>query len=126
MQILKSLSNFFRNIFRFRDKKKTTFKTDRVNIYIAQYMLSRPDKNKIKDNVVYIIGENNNYWLAMFKCPCGCNDIIQLNLLNDSSPSWKISSKPYSKISIKPSIERVVGCKSHFTLTKGRIEYVNG
>ena len=43
------------------------------------------------------------------------------NLLNDSFPSWRITSRRNSRISILPSIERTVGCRNHFTLTKGLI-----
>lgn len=50
-----------------------------------------------------------------FICPCGCNAIIMLNTIKDTKPCWKFVPPN----SITPSIDRQVGCKSHFTITNG-------
>jgi hypothetical protein len=49
-----------------------------------------------------------------FICPCGCGDIITLNTLADTKPCWTVSGN-----SISPSVNRRVGCRSHFTITGG-------
>lgn len=47
-------------------------------------------------------------------CPCGCKERIILNSLPDAKPCWKVIGN-----SILPSINRLVGCRSHFTITGG-------
>ena len=76
----------------------------------------------LEDKRVYIIGEDIYKWQAAFKCPCGCDALIQLNLLAEARPYWNVSIKK-NLISIAPSIERVSGCRSHFTLKRGHINW---
>lgn len=77
----------------------------------------------ITERKVYIVGENNFYWVLVFKCPCGCSKIINLNLLKDASPNWKFTISEESLITIYPSIWRNTGCKSHFFITDGSIKW---
>ena len=77
----------------------------------------------VKDKVVYIVGERKHPWLIIFKCPCGCNNLIQLNLLKEASPCWKFQISNKEKITIYPSIWRITGCKSHFFIRKSKIEW---
>lgn len=92
--------------------------TDKKRQYFRfREILEFPDR--VNEHIVYIVGEPDNKWVAVFKCPCGCNDTIQLNLLEDSKPSWRIVLHKKKKRSISPSINRIVNCKSHFNITKG-------
>lgn len=75
----------------------------------------------IVEKKVYIVGENNFYWVLVFKCPCGCSKTINLNLLKDASPNWKFTIGEDNLITIRPSIWRNTGCKSHFFITEGSI-----
>jgi len=72
---------------------------------------------------VYVVGENKREWLAVLECPCGCKDIIQLNLLKDAEPNWRVMYHKSNRISIFPSIRRIRSCYSHFTITKGRLRW---
>ncbi len=78
----------------------------------------------IPENIVFIIQDGNVPELLAFKCPCGCNDNIFLNLLEDARPRWEYTISNKNLIDIQPSIWRKVGCKSHFFLTKGIIKWV--
>lgn len=77
---------------------------------------------KMKKNVIYIEGNklNNDYWYAHLICPCGCDENITLNLIDDTSPCWKVTARN-NKVSIYPSIWRTVNCKSHFWIKNGSI-----
>lgn len=75
----------------------------------------------INNSIIYIVGENELEWLAVLRCPCGCNDVIQLNLLKESSPSWNFFRHKNERITISPSINRIVNCKSHFSILKGEV-----
>jgi len=41
--------------------------------------------------ILYIIGSIENSWLLFFKCPCGCDRDIYLNLMEEESPRWRFS-----------------------------------
>lgn len=78
----------------------------------------------LKEKTIYVIGEANNPWLIAFKCPCGCNSTIQLNLLTDAKPKWRFTKNPKNRITISPSVWRNKGCKSHFFVRKSKIDWV--
>lgn len=65
----------------------------------------------IEEGIVYITASDCR---VDFKCPCGCGDIITLSTIPDTHPAWKVEGH-----SIIPSINRTIGCKSHFCITNG-------
>ncbi|SHO53455.1 DUF6527 family protein [Anaerocolumna xylanovorans] len=80
-------------------------------------------------NTVYITGENEMWNYFTFKCPCGCNDNIELNLNPRYRPGWSITWHLTGTISISPSVNRIKKCRSHFFYKKGKIvwcSYNNG
>lgn len=88
--------------------------------YTTQKCLDEPDQ--FENSVLYLIGENEYLWHAALLCPCGCGEIIRLNLLPDDYPSWKVQISRRG-VSIEPSIWRTTGCRSHFFLRFGRIQW---
>lgn len=79
---------------------------------------------KVNDKTIYIVGNSKQPWLLAFTCPCGCQNIIQLNLLKDADPCWKYKVTKKNKINISPSVWRTTGCKSHFFVRKSKIDWV--
>jgi hypothetical protein len=73
--------------------------------------------------IVYIIGLEGNEWLAEMVCPCGCGAIVFLNLLQDEFPNWKWHVNADGNVTLSPSVWRTVGCKSHFYLRNGEIQW---
>jgi len=78
----------------------------------------------IPEKKVLVVAEGNQPDTLAFKCPCGCNSNILLNLLQDAKPRWKYRITKRGNISISPSVWRKVGCKSHFFVRDGRIDWV--
>lgn len=75
-------------------------------------------------DVIYYIGNEENKWLLVFMCPCGkCNKRIHLNLLPEERPLWKFTVESGIP-TIEPSVNRTVGCLSHFHLKKGNVQWV--
>lgn len=70
--------------------------------------------------VLYVVGDEGHYWLAVLRCPCGCGAEIQLPLSGRNSPRWKFDGNANSP-TLTPSIWRNVGCKSHFFVRRGRV-----
>ena len=40
---------------------------------------------EVINNRIYLVGEQN-IWLIVFRCPCGCAETIQLNTLDTDDP----------------------------------------
>jgi hypothetical protein len=78
----------------------------------------------VDDNTIYIVGEDEHPWLLAFNCPCGCQKVIQLNLLKEVYPCWDFKFTKNKKINISPSIRRTSGCKSHFYVRQNQIDWV--
>ncbi len=87
-------------------------KMDKEFIFINIDSLNQATGMSFEENKIYVCKSEVR---ADFICPCGCKQIISLNLLKGSTPLWKINGN-----SITPSINRIVGCKSHFYITKGK------
>jgi hypothetical protein len=71
---------------------------------------------------LYLIG-NGRPWSAAMLCPCGCGEAIQLSLLRDDSPSWTFNPDRDGLPGLAPSVWRTKGCRSHFFLRHGLIEW---
>lgn len=52
--------------------------------------------------------------MLVFSCPCGCGDIVRLNLLPGKERAWSIRHSTARGISVYPSIELPTRCGSHF------------
>lgn len=76
---------------------------------------------KIDGNSIYRVGIDSNDWLAVMACPCGCGANIWLALLPDDSPRWNLSVDANGGATLSPSVNRIVGCKSHYFLRGGEI-----
>lgn len=141
MQFIRLVIRFFKNIFKYGDKlsndrhtlartknQRKSYRLQKLKTvesinYIAENVDDLPDEDKIRSDTIYIVGENYYVWLAAFKCPCGCDELIHLNLLPEASPCWRIYYENEKLISIFPSIVRQKRCKSHFTINRGRINW---
>lgn len=73
--------------------------------------------------VLYLLGMGQRPWAAVFTCPCGCTARIELNLLPEARPCWKMRMRWDSTVSLSPSIDRMAGCRSHFWIRNGLVEW---
>jgi Family of unknown function (DUF6527) len=73
--------------------------------------------------VLYAVGEGPHIWFAGMLCPCGCGDFLKLSLLEESRSFWTLVIHRNGSATLWPSVVREVGCKSHFNLRRGRIEW---
>lgn len=72
---------------------------------------------------VYLAGEGENLWAAALICPCGCKELIELNLLPQIRPRWIASRHQDGTASLSPSVWRKKNCLSHFILQHGQIRW---
>jgi hypothetical protein len=62
---------------------------------------------------------NARKWL-LFACPCGCNQQIALNLMQNHRPHWEVDIVTPIKFTVYPSIDSTT-CGAHFWLRDGMV-----
>ena len=72
---------------------------------------------------LYAVSEGGQCWLAALSCPCGCGDTIQLPMIEGQRPRWTLTATTFRFPTLAPSIDRTAGCRSHFWLRRGKIEW---
>lgn len=73
---------------------------------------------------IYLIREKDNLWAGGMLCPCGCGDVITLNFSKKYRPRWSVKEHPDGSVTLTPSIRRRDGCRSHFFVRNGKIDWV--
>jgi hypothetical protein len=76
-----------------------------------------------RPRTLYLAGEPGHPWCAALACPCGCGDVIRLNLLGDARPCWSVVEHRDGTVSVEPSVWRQKGCRSHFFVRRGYIDW---
>lgn len=67
----------------------------------------------------YIVGSPRPKWVIL-RCPCGCGDRIDINLMRSRRPSWRLMTEGHT-ITIHPSIWVPENrCGSHFWIQNNR------
>lgn len=77
--------------------------------------------DRLRENKVYLVGDEGFVWQAAFSCPCGCGESIQLSLLERDRPRWRAHVDQAGRVTLAPSIWRQKGCRSHFFVRNGKI-----
>ena len=79
---------------------------------------------RLRRLTLYVLKEDGTPWQAAMICPCGCGATLEMNLLPDERPMWRYDVSAKGFPSLKPSVWRQVGCRSHFFLRSGQIIWV--
>jgi hypothetical protein len=91
-------------------------------IYRTEHVTDLPDR--LKQDRVYVVGEDGYDWSAAMLCPGGCGKTLEMNLLPDAKPVWRVSKDAGDVASLHPSVWLKTGCACHFVLTRGRVRWV--
>lgn len=57
---------------------------------------------------------------VLFSCPCGCGDIVVINVDRRAGKSWRFREDERG-LTLMPSVWRTTGCRSHFVLWHGSV-----
>jgi hypothetical protein len=79
--------------------------------------------DRLEKSKVYLAGEDDHLWGAAMICPCGCGETIELNLLKQARPCWNATEHSDGSVTLSPSVWRQKGCKSHFFVRRGKIDW---
>ena len=77
----------------------------------------------LRPSTLYVAGEEPHMWAAALLCPCGCGDVIELNLLGQARPCWSVRQHRDGSVTLTPSVWRRKGCRSHFFVRNSRIAW---
>lgn len=84
-------------------------------------IVSKTPPNKIVREKEFIVVHNKKPYWALFKCPCGCTNVISLSLQNIHKPHWRVTKTQAGRPSLYPSVWQNKGCCSHFRIEDGRV-----
>jgi hypothetical protein len=104
-------------------KRHRPVQPSRPTRYRVAYVPEEPDH--FEPWTVYALGEDGHLWALAFACPCGCGASVALNLLPDDEPCWSFEDES-GVPTIRPSVERHTGCRSHYFITRGQLRWVGG
>ena len=91
---------------------------------VYKFMVLAELPKKLRDDVLYVVEEDGFQEQAAMICPCGCGQVLHMNLLDDERPCWKVTVDANHVPSLHPSVWRQVGCKSHFWFKNGKVQFV--
>ena len=75
-----------------------------------------------KERVVAIVANDGKQKWALMRCPCGCGEIIMLNLMLSHSPNWEVTKNHDGTHSLSPSIDSTT-CGAHFLIKSDRLTW---
>lgn len=87
----------------------------------VHFLSSAIDNENVNDKVVYCIYFKNKPRWILFRCPCGCMDVITLSAQYCHEPHWGLSATNEGLPTLYPSVWRDKGCLSHFWIKGGKI-----
>lgn len=93
----------------------------KIHFNLVTVMTKTPRNNEINSkDFIKVVYHNKPIW-ALFRCPCGCDNVISLSLQKIHNPYWKVIINPNGRPTLYPSVWQIKGCKSHFLVRDGRV-----
>lgn len=77
---------------------------------------------RLRRGRLYVTRQANGPAFGFMLCPCGCAETIHLRFFGARRPRWRLLSMR-GPATVWPSVWRSTGCRSHFFLTRGRIDW---
>lgn len=68
--------------------------------------------------------EDDEDWCVVLACPCGCGQRVELPLIREALPRWKLQVDRHGRPTLSPSVWLKAGCRSHFFVRSGKIVWV--
>lgn len=116
-KLIKGLRRFWHGLFHTSPRRKTAF---RGVTYVSS--MEAADRHVRKSRLVVIGSKERPKWLR-FLCPCGCGEVVALNLMTSHSPRWAIREDAKGTLSVSPSADSMT-CGSHYWIRRSRVHWV--
>lgn len=72
---------------------------------------------------LYVVEDDGYQEQAAMMCPCGCGNVLHMNLLPDERPCWKLTRHEDGTATLHPSVWRKKDCCAHFWFRRGRVQW---
>jgi hypothetical protein len=97
----------------------------RVRCWLVSYRTQLIDSlpKRLRNRTLYVVQEDGFLEQAAMLCPCGCKGVLQMNLLADERPCWRLTCHKDGTTTLHPSVWRKKDCRSHFWLRRGQIHW---
>lgn len=82
---------------------------------------SLPSRMPYRD--VVLARDDGEDWCVGLRCPCGCGRVIELLVVPEASPRWNITIESTGRPTLHPSVWLKDGCRSHFWLRNGKVQW---
>lgn len=79
---------------------------------------------KLPRRNLVLLRDAGEEWSVGMRCPCGCGQPIELALIPEAKPRWRLHVEPDKAPTLAPSVWLREGCRSHFFVRRGRIYWV--
>lgn len=79
---------------------------------------------KLPQRDLILLREGSDDWCIGMQCPCGCGQRVELPLLAEAIPRWKISVDVKNRPTLQPSVWLKGGCRSHYFVRGGKVVWV--
>lgn len=79
---------------------------------------------KLPRRGLILLRDGSEDWSIGLMCPCGCGQRIELPLIQEAFPRWKLHVELDGTPTLEPSIWLQGGCRSHFFVRCGKVEWV--
>tara|TARA_Y100001938_G_scaffold149719_1_gene237605 strand:+ start:870 stop:1205 length:336 start_codon:yes stop_codon:yes gene_type:complete len=109
-----------KHLFQFLWQKADAFLPRRRLVVIDGDVLPK----KLPRRNIVLLRDGGEDWSVGFRCPCGCGRTIELLLIEEARPRWNYTVESGGLPTLHPSVWLKTGCKSHFWLRRGRIQWV--
>lgn len=71
-----------------------------------------------------LLRDDGEDWSIGMLCPCGCKQRIELPLIREVRPSWRLTVEHDGSPTLVPSVWLREGCRSHFFVKHGKVQWV--
>ena len=88
----------------------------------SQMSRDRPAAENLKSDQLIVVRGETDKW-ALMRCPCGCGERLQLSLTRERRPRSSVEVDQLGRPTLAPSIRMRDGCRAHFHIRKGRIDW---
>ena len=78
---------------------------------------------RLSSRALYVVQDDGYLEQAAMICPCGCGRVLQMNLLQDEWPCWRLTRHEDGTATLHPSVWRKKDCGSHFWFRRGRVQW---
>ena len=97
-----------------------------ISFDAVQELNKLPSNDALLPGQFISVSHHGKLFWTVFRCPCGCGDVISLPMSPPHNPRWQLSTSSAGRPTLYPSVWRNKGCKSHFWLTDGRVYWSEG